>query len=388
VEIYLKFKNSSAFLVGCLDGPVGIPTITLGDNEDTSNISEFLQIIGAPKDITPLPEGYDSMCKTLAIQGIHQVLAIPRHRMEDHVQILLERLRNVFSNHYSLAYLETYMTVRELLCKLSRASVDREKLDKMMISTSNASIKGNLQSLVPETDHLLRRVSYSMSSTNTGRLIVKSGPKILTAPSVVRSCLKSRFPNGKILQIDVISAEPKFALYDSGVDPPIDVYAYISSHILEGKVTRNSAKLITLCALYGQSLKKLSEKLPKEVSARAVVRKTKEFFQYDRLLTKLRSDYSSGNFRNAFGRPLHVDSESPHLLISHYLQSSVAEGSILMFSNFLKKAPSTCIPLFVIHDALVVDVDEDLANNLLEDQHSFYLKDWRFEVTVTKLSDS
>jgi len=232
-------------------------------------------------------------------------------------------------------------------------------------------------------DGLCNPVKYSMTNSATGRLTVVSGPQILTIPSEARTCFKSKYPNGSILQIDVISAEPKFALHLSGIRPPRDVYKHVAETILENKVTRDQAKLITLCSLYGQSMKKLSEQLPDTVPARGVIQKTKKYFDSDFLLSRLKSEKTRGKIRNAIGRPVVVPEGNPHLLISYYLQSSVAEGSLLMFSDFLEKTQLTCDPLFVIHDALIVDCDEDSSKKLIEDQNfSLFLGDWKFDAEV------
>ena len=69
--------------------------------------------------------------------------------------------------------------------------------------------------------------------------------------------------------------------------------------------------------------------------------------------------------RNAIGRPLNVPDDNPHLLVSYYLQSSVSEGSILMFSRFIEETKLTCRPLFVIHDALIVDCDQESSKKAI-----------------------
>ena len=388
MDLYIKFENNDGIKVGSL--PFDEPSIiTLGDDIIETDISEYLNIIGEDNKINALPLNYSNACKLLSISGNDKLMIIPKQRLGIHFRDILRRLRNALCDIRNLDYLVTYMSIRKFLHGLSRAAVDREKLIQLIEKTDNSTVEGNLKSLLPDDSGDVSRINYTMSATSTGRLVVKSGPKILTAPAAARSCLKSRFVNGKILQIDIVSAEPKFALHQASVEPPYDVYDHISKNILDGSVTRKNVKMITLCALYGQSLKKLSKNLPPDIGARAVVRKTKEYFQHESLLTKLKYDHSMGNFRNAIGRPLPVEDNRSHLLVSHYLQSSTAEGSILMFSNFIETIGNKCIPLFVIHDALIVDSDKETSEKFLKQGSvPLYLGDWKFEASITLVSDS
>jgi hypothetical protein len=65
-----------------------------------------------------------------------------------------------------------------------------------------------------------------------------------------------------------------------------------------------------------------------------------------------------------FGRPIFVEDRSDHVLFNHFVQSSAAEASILGFYRLFETAPaslSDCVPIFVIHDALVVDASRKSA---------------------------
>jgi hypothetical protein len=219
-------------------------------------------------------------------------------------------------------------------------------------------------------------------------MTVRTGPQILTAVVKVRKCFRSRYVNGKILQIDIISVEPKFALHTAGEDPPKDVYSHLAKVILADKVTRSQAKLITLCALYGQSARKLSERLPDDVNAKRVIQQTRQFFDSDRLEARLKSERKNGVIRNVIGRPIRMPDNDSHLLISYYLQSSAAEGAVLMFSKFIQETDLTCVPLGVIHDALILDCDEKSAQKLLSDDNfKLFLGDWEFDAEIKHVGE-
>ena len=380
MDVLLKLTDNHSIHVGKipLETVDDVSLNLLGETE----ISDFFKIIDKP-DIRAFPKRYQKMCETLEIQGKDALQSVPQRIFSKHLEEEIQKLQDALCATENQEYLATYLTIKRFLLGLNRAAVDPFLLRAMIDEAQHETTKRSLVSLVPEKDGRSKKSTYSMTNSATGRLTVTSGPQILTIPATARKCLKSRFPKGKILQIDIVSAEPKFALHLKGIKPPRDVYGHISKHILGDQVTRDQAKLITLCALYGQSAKKLTEQLPSTVGARGVIQKTKEYFDRDFLLSRLKNERKAGKIRNAIGRPLPVPDGNPHLLISYYLQSSVAEGSLLMFSNFIQNTSLVCLPLFVIHDALIVDCDEDSANQLLEDtQFNLMLGDWKFDAEV------
>lgn len=380
MDVFIDLSNQGHILLGKL--PVsGIDCVSLQMTGE-SEISDFFKILGKA-DVQVLPTEYQNLCSSLNVKGAAALHVIPRQKLSEHLDSELKRLQDALCVIEDQEYLVTYLTIKRFLLGLHRVLVDQNRLRDMINSAPHEATKRSLSSLLHEKDGFCRAVEYSMTNSATGRLTVTKGPQILTIPSESRACLKSRYPRGKVLQIDIISAEPKFALHLSGKRPPKDVYQHISETILENKVTRAQAKLITLCSLYGQSIKKLDEQLPDSVGARGVIQKTKQYFDSDFLLSRLKSEKTMGKIRNAIGRPIVVPEESPHLLISYYLQSSVAEGSLLMFSDFIQKTNLVCTPMFVIHDALILDCDETSSKQLLDDeQFSLFLGDWKFDAEV------
>ena len=351
-----------------------------------SEMTEFFKIIEKP-DIQMVPQNYQSLCKTLGISGKDALKIMPQEKVRTQAKATIEGLQNALSDIEDQEYLATYLSVKRFLLGLKRAAVDKS-LRSAISDVEHETVKSSLSSLNPGEDGLCRRVGYSMSNTATGRLTVTSGPQILTIPSGSRKYIKSSYPGGEVLQIDLISAEPKFALHLCGGEVPSDVYQHIAGTILEGKVTRKEAKLITLCALYGQSTKNLAKQLPDSVNAREVMQKTKRYFQTDALMSRLKSEKRRGKIRNAVGRPITVPEGNPYLLVSYYLQSSVAEASILMFSQFVENTDLTCDPLFVIHDALIIDCDKAASETLLStSKFNLLLGDWKFDAEVKRVGE-
>ena len=329
MEIYLKLSSNERILVGEVPHD-SIDATSLSLETGGSELNDFMTLVGKKK-LTPVPQSYQKMCKALGLKGKAAAFAIPKEKLETHLKQCLGSIQDALCDKEDAEYLITYLMIKRFLQGLSSAHVDKSILSNLIKSTPHHTVASTLKSFLPHHGEMCKKINYSTSNTATGRLTVLSGPQILTAPADSRKCLKSRYPEGKVLQIDLISAEPKFALQLKGGDVPVDVYSYVAKHILDNKVERHHAKLITLCALYGQSSKNLEKNLPEGVNAREVIRQTRRYFNYDYLKSRLTTEMTEGNFRNAIGRPIKIENNNDHLLISYYLQSSVAESSILLF---------------------------------------------------------
>ena len=353
-----------------------------------SELADFFKILGLP-EIKGIPERYVQLCETLGLTGRGVLQVIPAGILKDHIKDAINALQNTLCETEAAEYLVTYLSIKRFLQGLQKSCIDPRVLSQLIGSTVHETTRSALNSFMPDEAGHSDLIRYSMINTVTGRMTVESGPQILTAPAEVRKCIKSRYVSGKILQIDIVSVEPKFALHVSGKTPPKDVYSHIARVILENRVSRSQAKLITLCALYGQSARKLAEQLPEGVNPRHVIQRTRQFFDSDRLESRLKSERRNGMIRNVVGRPIRVLSDDSHRLISYYLQSSAAEGSLLMFARFIQETDLTCIPLYVIHDALILDCEEKSAQRLLDDDHfKFSLGDWEFDAKIKQVGDN
>ena len=207
---------------------------------------------------------------------------------------------------------------------------------------------------------------YSQPSTSTGRLTVKKGPSILTLPAKCRDAIRSRHPSGRVIQIDFVSLEPRVAKYLAGFDAPKDIYTDMCETLFNGSIDRKTAKLSTLSALYGVSSKRLDTFLGPGKNAKHIIRSVRRYFGLERIESELKNKMiSQGNIENALGRPLFPDTTSSHVLVSHYIQSSAVDIALCGFSDLLNNFEVlgvTIDPLYIIHDALVIDVPESQYN--------------------------
>ena len=384
MDYYLKISKEKIIFIESIMGVDGDEVLTVDKKSDFFDFSSLLDG-ESPKII---PEKYQKIQNFLKIPKEQSMLTVPRHVVIDSILNLKKAIQKVQEHPENKEYMVTHLQIKKFLRGLSKASICTTKLNVIATKAKNASVISTINSFLPDAADQCKKIRYSTTKTATGRLTVLDGPKILTAPGSIKSCLKSSYKDGKIIQIDISSAEPRFALHIKGDSVSGDVYNDIIDNVIKEKITRKQAKLITLCALYGQSPKKLKEQLPDNLNATDIIRKTKEYFGYSQLFFKLRSALTKGNLRNALGRPIRLTKGDDHLLISYFLQSSIAEGSILMFSDFVNKNPDVCKPIFVIHDALVLDCTKEFANSILEkDEIQLQLGDWKFSTHISVLNN-
>ena len=340
-----------------------------------SSLDDFFSLFG--KSFCLLPEKYLRVSSLLGINELDRINIAPKKIIKESIANISAEIKQVLSDEENVFYLHNYLKIRSFLDSMHAVRVDSARLKKLIENQKHVGVKTNLSTFEnPEP------ARYSMANSVTGRLSVSSGPKILTSPQEVKSTFKSRYKNGKVLQIDLSCAEPNFALFAANKEPIQDLYSFCAKDVLQDKVDRSTAKLVLLSALYGQSIKNLSANIPDGIDAGSVAKDVRSFLSVSDLQEKLRSKWSSGNLRNHLGRPL--KSSHQRLLISHYLQSSVAEASILMFRSFCAEHEVT--PVFVIHDALIIDCRSEVADSILGVK-DFYLtyKNEKFPASVTLL---
>ena len=254
------------------------------------------------------------------------------------------------------------MTIRRFLQGLGRCRVDSQAVTKILSDKSQRS--GSLSSFLPEGDGLLSRPVYSQVASCSGRLTVTKGPSILTLRKDRRSLLRSSKKDGTIVQIDFVSLEPRVALSVAGHESPADIYEDIRENVLGGCVSRKVAKIATISSLYGMSARKLSEMvgLKSESEAREVLKKIRGHFQIRCLERELnKSVISDGFIKSHYGRIMNIDDSSNHILVNRFIQSTATDAALLGFQKLVDEIQNNGIsadPVFVIHDALIFDVEK------------------------------
>ena len=258
-------------------------------------------------------------------------------------------------------YLNTFLKSRASLGLLQRAHVNRDLLLRR-IAVAEGTQKSNLQTFLPLKDGFARPINYNQFGTVTGRLTVESGPQILTLARANRDIIDSRWgKDGTIMYVDFVSLEPRVALMRLGLDPGNDVYEYVNDKCFGGELTRAKAKISTLGALYGMSVRTFGSH---SSTGRRSMDEVKKLFQIKTLSTELDGEMGDlGKIMNMFGRQIVPNDSAPHVLVNAWLQSTAVDVAMTGFYNLVEtlKPAVRVSPLFYIHDACIFDVhNEDL----------------------------
>jgi len=276
---------------------------------------------------------------------------------------ILDQLWCVLNEEYDGYYMNQFLINRELLETLQQPHIDVSILKKISRDEKNSR---EILKFLPKSGQAAPKSVYSQTGSVTGRLTVKHGPNILTLKKEYREILKSRFTGGKIIQIDISSLEPRIALAIAKKGSPEDVYNFIGESVLKNKLTRAQVKIAVLSCMYGASAWTLSKNLPEELDAREILYEIKRYFKISNLKSKLEKEISSlGHIRNVYGRPILSDES----VVNHFLQSSGVDVSFNVFSQVIadiSDAGISFFPIYIIHDAIVLDVDSKQYNKIVE----------------------
>jgi len=265
-------------------------------------------------------------------------------------------------------YAETLIKGREILTRLQPALVDLEAFREVTASSN----LGYASTFEPGPDGFARPIRYS-HSTSTGRLTVASGPRILSLPKGERRIIRSRWEQGQVFMVDFVSLEPRVMLLLTRDEAPKDIYEAMRTELDLPDATRARLKLATISSLYGS-----------KSQDPALVAAVNRFFRSSEVG---RRHLSSEEVCNLYGRKLSPEEAS--LRLSHFVQSTAVDVALLGFSSLLKLLPGGCIPLFLIHDALVIDVPPDCLSEFPQDMSirieplgEFYLSSKKLQADI------
>lgn len=201
----------------------------------------------------------------------------------------------------------------------------------------------------------------------TGRLSIESGPNILHLKREHRDIFVSRFgEDGAILQVDFKSLEPRILALLQKDDVPNDIYTDIVKFI--GKdIDRDLVKKATLATIYGMSRYNLATML-KVDNTKEIIEKINEYFGISLFQKSLSIDLAENKkIQNFYGRNIFVEQGNEHLLVNYFTQSTGVDVSLMGFNQIIdniKKEELNIDPVFILHDALILDVHKDSVKQL------------------------
>ena len=366
----------------------------LGKPGRTRSIEALLDVLGEdPIEIFPKEHknAFSILCPDGLKSNIPWRWVLGKYEHQEMIKSALERSRlNVCALEES-NYKQTYTKIRKFLLGLKQPIIDVAKINKYVhLNDKGQTVEASLKSFMPINGYA-PKIVYNHAATATGRLTVTSGPRILTLPARYRDIISSD-KLCQIVQIDLVSAEPRTALYAAGKDPAVDIYSDIAQS-LELDIPRESVKLAILSALYGASSSRLSSILGSKFRAKNIIEKLRVHFGVRRIEAQLHTEMKEkGYITNLFGRRLKTRRDEIQKAYSHFMQSTTSDAAICMFSDIcevLSSHDEQFKPLYVIHDALVCQISskrrpelEKLSKRILLGGVGFY------ETKMTSVNDN
>tara|TARA_B100000963_G_C22617697_1_gene668199 strand:+ start:942 stop:1985 length:1044 start_codon:yes stop_codon:yes gene_type:complete len=300
---------------------------------------------------------------------IMQVL--PDNKLDDFIENIKSCKETVQKYDRINKYSANLKKYNSLFKALKSAKIDVLAYKAFCEIESNESILSSIKSFKPYKQYA-KSVEYDKLNNVSGRLVVKKGPKILTLPSRHRSIIKSRFEKGSIYSIDFSSLEPRITAKLSETVSGDDIYKDILE-LLSYDADRSVIKKAVISSIYGAnytSLENLSVDKSKELFD--VIN---NYFDFKKILKMSSNIDDFGIRRNYFGRPIwNLKENRENILINNYIQSTAVDISLLYFSN-LVDVTNNIVPLFVLHDALIVDIDDKNFNDIKKIVEKGYVND-------------
>ena len=298
--------------------------------------------------------------KSIDLQDISLFNAVQSHKKVNYLKTVKKEIKRVLEETKVSAYYKVYKNQQYLFNSLDSYNIDSKTLNAYLLLESNESLKNNLLGFKNKV-----KVEYTRTDSTTGRLSSKSQANILTLPKKYRNIFKSSFDNGKVVYIDFVSLEPRVMRKLGGFDCSGDIYEEIGSN-LEIDVDRSVIKQAVISAVYGSSKKALYSKMPKD-KVDKLCEYISEFLKVQSCL-EMSLESSESNCRtNFWGRPIwNKGSSETNVILNNYVQSTAVDVALSGFSSILQKLDMDKVkPLFIIHDALMIDVEENYLNNFV-----------------------
>ena len=265
-------------------------------------------------------------------------------------------------------YYDIYNPTESLFGTIQRAKINSKKIFAYLADQSDKQDKSHLKTMLPYGDYA-EVAQYTRLDTRTGRLTHPAGPRILNLQKKYRDVVESRFEeDGDIWYFDYSSLEPRVLLSMHGKkDIPQDIYTNVISE-LNITAPRAAIKTTILSRLYGAGENSIVYQLKDLVEyPESIIEIVDDYFQINELKAKLNDEYiASGHKRifNYYGKPIHCPDVDPYKLINYFIQSTAVDVAMLGFNELIRRIALAnlldwIVPVFVIHDAIVLDIHKD-----------------------------
>lgn len=261
---------------------------------------------------------------------------LPKHEFSSHLQNQVNRVTDFVSDPAQEYFLTHFQVQQSLIDSLQPGRVSNDSLSS--------------HGFIPDQNGFVPVPHYDNAHSATGRMSITAGPKILTLPRDLRHNLVSQWRDGELIEIDFNSLEARVLSWIAKNDPVSgDMYTWIGSQSGAGGTPRAVVKEATLAAIYGMSRKNFALRYQDMSDAVEVYESVRKLMHVQALDSRLRD---MNPLLNAFGRRLPETTAR----ISYHVQSTAVDVACHGFSWLVSQLdPSSAIPVYIIHDALVID---------------------------------
>jgi hypothetical protein len=329
-------------------------------------LNSLLRLNGASVDLSPGKKWVNSIETLTKIDSPPWRHILPRDEFLMFLERLVISVDETYPKLKTQFYNETWVPSAHVLRSLQPSKINLDRYSQIL-SLSGLNLN-NLQSSFNPNGSFCPAVSYNRFGTRTGRLVVESGPPILTLKKEFRDVFESSYEGGSIISIDFSALESRIVLYESGgdnINP--DLYHQIAMELFGSGDKRKIVKGAVLAEIYGASKSMLARTLGLDWGDLEVfTRRIKKYFKISELKDRLRKNWEDNNcIINRFGRRVSIETSADHILLNSYSQSTGVDVSLLGFSQIVKEFSGEGFrPLFVLHDALIVDVSDEKLHDL------------------------
>lgn len=306
---------------------------------------------------------------------------IPNHVYKKELKVFVDELMGDYENLDLDYYFGPFKRHGVVFKSLQRSAIDVSNYEQFVADGNESTSKAVLKSFAPASQHkgvyYASSVEYDRFSSITGRLTIKDGPGILHLRKDYRQVLTSKWgKNGGVYYIDFKSLEPRIllALKDDKLKTPQDLYLHVAGEMgLEKNVDRKLIKTVIISMIYGAGDEELIRKLRGQIDyPEEFVNSIKEHFGVEDLRLRLKNEYEANKGKfiyNLYKRPIFAESTAPYVLVNYFIQSTAVDVALNGFANIIERLIksggfSMIRPLFVLHDALIVDVHNNAAHLL------------------------
>lgn len=309
-------------------------------------------------------------------------MCLPKSEYQNILENFVNSINNTLASDDADYYFKYFKPTNMVFDALKPAKINKTTLDAHL-KNSNDSQSSLLKSFNPSGPlGFCPAPRYDRIHTITGRLSIEDGPKILTLKKEYRDIIESRFGDeGRIVYVDYKNLEPRSVLAIRGAESrnEYDIYDYFIKNY-ELDVPRNIVKHITIARLYGAGHKLLKHQI--ESGFRGVLADNQidelielvdQHFGIKTLIDDVKTQYDNNNrefIKNLYGRTMRVSGiVGDNVLMNYFVQSTAVDIALLGFKNIIegikRKNDELIVPLYILHDALILDVHKDAKNDLI-----------------------